>query len=239
MQLRRDDRAKDEFLAMLSHELRTPLTSILGWASVLAAGNVDPPLATTAIESIVGSAQSQQRLIDELLDVSRILFHKLRFDMHPLELGRLVQASADVIRPMSAQKRVALSVEIPDRPCMIEGDDGRIRQVLSNLLSNAVKFTPAGGWIALRLEIFDSHANVVVSDAGEGIEPSVLPRLFDRFQQADGSAAKGGLGLGLAIARHVVEAHHGSLTAFSGGRGTGSTFTARFPLSTTMAEAVG
>ena len=229
-QLKRDDRAKDEFLATLSHELKTPLTSVLGWASVLEESGAAPALVATAAHSITGSARAQQHLIDELLDSSRIIFQKLTIEKNPIDLVRIARATVDGIRPVSEQKKVLLNVDLPSRPCVIEGDEFRIRQVISNLLSNAVKFTPAGSWVALRLEIDGSRANVVVSDAGEGIDPAVLPRLFDRFQQGEGASAKGGLGLGLAIARHLVEAHHGSLAAFSDGLGHGSTFTVTLPL---------
>ena len=231
-QLRRDDRAKDEFLATLSHELKTPLTSILGWSALLAEGDPDPSLVAAATESITGSARSQQHLIDELLDVSRIMFEKFTIEKAPVDLVHVAREIADVIRPASVKKRVVLDVDLPARSCVIEGDEYRIKQLISNLLSNAVKFTPTGGWIALRLEVRDSQARVVVRDTGEGIDPAFLPRLFDRFQQGEGATAKGGLGLGPAIARHVVEAHHGSLAAFSLGRGKGATFTATFPLAT-------
>ena len=231
-QLRRADRAKDEFLAMLSHELKNPLTSILGWAEVLARDESDPQLVATAAASIGDSARAQQHMIDELLDVSRIVFDKFTFSKGPVDLVRVARATADVIRPVAGEKRVSLEVELPSRSCVVEGDEYRIRQVVSNLLANAVKFTPSGGSASLRVDLVDSQARVIVADSGEGIDPAAIPHLFERFHQANGAAAKGGLGLGLAIARHVMHAHGGSIAAFSAGKGQGATFTASFPVGT-------
>ncbi|MGZ7080050.1 MAG: sensor histidine kinase [Thermoanaerobaculia bacterium] len=228
-QLKRADRAKDDFLAMLSHELRTPLTSILGWAAVLGEKDLDATTAETAVESIRQSAKSQQYLIDDLLDFSRMRFSKFRIDVNPVDLVPLVHATTALIKPAAEAKHVELRTEVPEEACVIEGDAQRIKQVIWNFLSNAVKFTPPGGRVVVRVEEFDSQFRVVVSDNGEGIEPRLLASVFDRFQQGSGAAAKGGLGLGLSIARYVVEAHHGTVTALSAGRGKGATFIAGFP----------
>jgi signal transduction histidine kinase len=228
--LRQADVAKDDFLATLSHELRTPLTSILGWSTILQEGGVDAATVAAAANSIKQGATSQQYLVDELLDLSRIVFAKFRIDMSPLDLVPLVQATAELIKPMAEMKNVELKTDLPLQPCVIEGDGQRIQQVIWNFLSNAVKFTPSGGRVELRVEVGDSQVRVVVSDTGEGIEPQALPHVFERFRQGENGADKGGLGLGLSIARHVVEAHHGSVAVMSDGRGRGATFIAGFPL---------
>jgi signal transduction histidine kinase len=222
-------RAKDEFIATLSHELRTPLTSILGWSRVLREGGDEATIAMAA-ESIAQSARSQQFLIEDLLDVSRIILGKFHMETSPVDLNPLAQAAADMIRPIAEAKQVELRLELPRRPCVINGDGRRIKQVIWNFLSNAVKFTPAGGHVLLCVEIVGSRAAIVVSDSGEGINPELIPHLFERFRQEDGATAKGGLGLGLSIARHVVEAHGGSVSAASEGKGKGATFAAELPL---------
>jgi signal transduction histidine kinase len=222
-------RAKDEFIATLSHELRTPLTSILGWSRILRDGGDEATIAM-AVESIEQSARSQQFLIEDLLDVSRIILGKFHMEISPVDLNSLAQAAADMIRPIAAGKQIDLRLELPRRPCLINGDGRRIKQVIWNFLSNAVKFTPAGGHVLLRVEIVDSRAKIVVSDSGEGISPELIPHLFERFRQADGAIAKGGLGLGLSIARHVVDAHRGSVSAVSEGKGKGAMFVAELPV---------
>ena len=227
--LKQADVAKDDFLAMLSHELRTPLTSILGWSTILLEGGVDTETVAAAANSIQQGATSQQYIVDELLDLSRIVFAKFRIDRSPLDLIPLVKSAAELIKPMADAKNVELNTDLPSRPCVIEADGQRIKQVVWNFLTNAVKFTPSGGRVDLRVEIADSQVRVVVSDTGEGIEPQTLPHVFERFRQ-DADGAKGGLGLGLSIARYVVEAHHGSITALSDGHGRGATFIAGFPL---------
>jgi signal transduction histidine kinase len=229
IQLQEADRAKDDFLATVSHELRTPLTSILGWAMILGEPDLDRPTLTLAAESIRQSATSQQIIVDDLLDVSRIVFRKFRIDMRPLDLLPLARATADLIRPSAVARGIELRVELPSAPCVIEGDEQRIKQVIWNFLANAVKFTPGGGSITLRLRLAGPDAEISVSDTGAGIEAAAIPTLFDRFQQGEGGRRRGGLGLGLAIARHVVEAHHGSISAQSEGRDRGATFVARFP----------
>jgi signal transduction histidine kinase len=224
------DAAKDRVLASLSHELRTPLTSMLGWASLLAEPDVDAATIAVAADSIRQSARSQQVLIDDLLDLSRIVFGKFQLNLKPDDLVPLIRASADLIRPAAEEKAIALTTTLPPEPCLINGDGQRIRQVVWNFLTNAVKFTPPGGRIDLRLSITGMNAQVIVSDTGEGIAPASLARIFDRFQQGEDSTSKGGLGLGLAIAKFIVEAHGGSIAASSDGRGRGATFVATFPL---------
>ena len=223
-------RAKDEFIATLSHELRTPLTSILGWSRILRDGGCDEETIAMAAESIAQSAQSQQFLIEDLLDVSRIILGKFHMEISPVDLNPIGQAAADMIRPVAEAKEIELRVELPRQPCVINGDGRRIKQVIWNFLSNAVKFTPAGGHVLLRIAMAGSWITIEVSDSGEGIDPDLIPHLFERFRQADGAIAKGGLGLGLSIARYVVEAHGGSVSAVSEGKGRGATFAARLPM---------
>jgi signal transduction histidine kinase len=222
-------RAKDEFIATLSHELRTPLTSILGWSRILRDAG-DPETIAMAADSIAQSAQSQQFLIEDLLDVSRIILGKLHMEISPVDLNPIAQAAADMIRPIAEVKEVDVRVELPPQPCVINGDGRRIKQVIWNLLNNAIKFTPAGGHVLLRIAIAGSWITIEISDSGEGIDPELIPHLFERFRQADDAIAKGGLGLGLSIARHVVEAHGGSVSAASEGKGKGATFVARLPI---------
>jgi signal transduction histidine kinase len=222
-------RAKDEFIATLSHELRTPLTSILGWSRILHEGGDEATIAMAA-ESIAQSARSQQFLIEDLLDVSRIILGKFHMEISPVDLNPLAQAAVDMIRPMAETKQIELRLELPRRPCVINGDGRRIKQVIWNFLSNAVKFTPPGGHVLLRVEVVGSRAKIMVSDDGEGIHAEILPHLFERFRQEDGATAKGGLGLGLSIARYVVDAHGGSVSAVSEGKGKGATFVAELPL---------
>ena len=227
--LKEADETKDRFLAVLSHELRTPLTSILGWAGILASTN-DAETVAAAAESIQQSARSQKVLVDDLLDLSRIVFSKFRIEASPLDLVPVVQATATLIKPVAEAKQVKLTTSVPMRPCVISGDEQRIKQVIWNFLSNAVKFTPPGGVVNLNVDVEASQVRLVVSDTGEGIEPQVLPHVFERFRQGD-PGTNGGLGLGLAIARYLVEAHKGSVLALSDGRGKGATFIASFPLS--------
>jgi signal transduction histidine kinase len=224
------DAAKDRVLASLSHELRTPLTSMLGWASLLAEPDVDAATVAVAADSIKQSARSQQVLIDDLLDLSRIVFGKFQLDRKPADLVPLVRASADLIRPAAEGKQIELTTTLPFAPCVVDGDGQRIKQVVWNFLTNAVKFTPRGGKVDLRLVVAGVQAQVIVSDTGEGVEPASLAHVFDRFQQGADATNKGGLGLGLAIAKYIVEAHGGSIAAWSDGRGHGATFMAAFPL---------
>jgi PAS domain S-box-containing protein len=226
------NRMKDEFLATISHELRTPLTSILGWARMLTSGGLTMPQASHALDVIAQSAQSQNRLIDDILDTSRIITGRLKLDAQPIVIERIFHAAVDVIRPSAEAKGIVLSetVETPDG--VVFGDANRLQQAVWNLLSNAVKFTGEGGDIEARLGRAEGQVEITVKDSGIGIEPEFLPHVFDRFRQADASSTReyGGLGIGLAIVRHIVEMHGGSVSAASRGKGQGATFKIRLPL---------
>ena len=225
------DRLKDEFLATLSHELRTPLTSILGWASMIRNGEVEGSGVTRAIETIERNARSQARLIDDLLDVSRIITGNLRLDLHPLNLAPIVDAALDALRPTADVKGIRLQTHFEPKECLVKGDSNRLRQVIWNLLSNAIKFTQRGGSVNIELTCLES-ARLTVSDTGEGIAPEFLPYVFDRFRQAEASISRkqGGLGLGLAVVRHLVELHGGTISVESEGLGRGSVFTVDLPI---------
>jgi signal transduction histidine kinase/response regulator RpfG family c-di-GMP phosphodiesterase len=229
----RANRVKDEFLATLSHELRTPLTAILGWSRMLRTGQLDEAMRARALETIERNAYSQSQLIDELLDVSRIVTGKLTLSSRPVELLPVVEAAIDSIRPTADAKSVSLDVLLDPAAGKVSGDPSRLQQVIWNLFSNAVKFTPSGGRVSVRLERDGASARITVSDTGVGIDPQLIPYIFDRFRQADGSTTRehGGLGLGLAIVRHLVELHGGTARASSEGRGRGATFTVILPLS--------
>lgn len=226
------NRIKDEFLATLSHELRTPLTSLLGWACVLRGPERDEALLNQGLEAIERNARVQAQLIDDLLDVSRIVSGKLHLDVRPLDISSVIQAAINVVRPAADAKQIALEYWAQPGLGAISADPGRLQQIVWNLLSNAVKFTPYRGSIKVRLEQEGTHAKVTVQDNGLGIEPEFLPSVFDRFRQADSSTTRnfGGLGLGLAIVRHLVELHGGTVWADSEGGGKGATFSAMFPL---------
>jgi signal transduction histidine kinase len=226
------NRAKDEFLATLSHELRTPLQSMLGWVRLMQSGRLDAAGTAKAMETIERNTRAQAQLIEDLLDVSRIIAGKLRLDLRPVNLASIVQASADSIRAAAEAKSIKLESALDLSAAEVHGDPERLEQVLWNLLSNAVKFTGDGGRVEVRLERAGPLARIVVRDTGRGIAPELLPRIFDRFHQADSSTtrAHGGLGLGLAIVRHLVELHGGTAGAASAGPGGGSTFTVELPL---------
>ena len=226
------DRLKDEFLATLSHELRTPLTSILGWASMIRNGEVEGANAARAIETIERNARSQARLIDDLLDVSRIITGNLRLDLNPLDLGPIVDSAVDALRPTADAKGIGLRMEFAPVSCLVRGDANRLRQVIWNLLSNAIKFTPKRGHVTITLDCIESLARLTVRDTGEGISAEFLPYVFDRFRQAEGSISRkqGGLGLGLAVVRHLVELHGGNVSANSEGLDKGSTFQVELPM---------
>jgi signal transduction histidine kinase/DNA-binding response OmpR family regulator len=226
------NRAKDEFLATLSHELRTPLTAILGWARLLRVGNLPAGTAGGALETIERNAKAQSQLIDDLLDVSRIVTGKLRLVTQPVEIARVIEAAVESVRPAARAKKIRLEVELEPLDGPLLGDAGRLQQVAWNLLSNAVKFTPEGGRVGVLLRRAGTDAEVRVEDTGQGIDAEFLPHVFDRFRQADGSTTRqyGGLGLGLAIARHLVELHGGAISADSEGEGRGASFTVRLPL---------
>jgi signal transduction histidine kinase len=228
------NRIKDEFLATLSHELRTPLTSLLGWSSVLREARRDEKVLSQGLDAIDRNARVQAQLIDDLLDVSRIVSGKLNLDVRPLDIASVTRAAINVVRPAADAKSITLDYQAQPGLGAISADSARLHQILWNLLSNAVKFTPQGGKITIRIEQERSHAKVTVQDTGQGIDPEFLPRVFDRFRQADSSTTRsfGGLGLGLAIVRHLVELHGGTVSAESEGVGKGASFTARFPLLT-------
>jgi signal transduction histidine kinase/DNA-binding response OmpR family regulator len=226
------NRTKDEFLATLSHELRTPLTAILGWSHLLQTNKFDQQSVARALETIERNARSQSQLIDDLLDVSRIITGKLRLEVCPVELTKIVEAVVESSRPAADAKGIQFEVALDKSVSQVLGDPTRLQQVFWNLFSNAVKFTPEGGRVEVRLERTDAHAQIIVSDSGQGINPQFLPVIFDRFRQVDGSTTRkhGGLGLGLAIARHLVEMHGGTIDAHSEGINRGATFTVQLPL---------
>ena len=226
------DRLKDEFLATLSHELRTPLTSILGWASMIRNGEVEGPNVARAMETIERNARSQARLIDDLLDVSRIITGNLRLELHPLNLMPIVEAAVDALRPTADAKGIKLNMDFSEATCLVRGDANRLRQVIWNLLSNGIKFTQRGGSVSITLGCEDGQVRLTISDTGEGISKEFLPYVFDRFRQAEGSISRkqGGLGLGLAVVRHLVELHGGTVNAESEGYAAGSTFIVDLPM---------
>jgi signal transduction histidine kinase/CheY-like chemotaxis protein len=224
------NRLKDEFLATLSHELRTPLNAVLGWTRVMRTATMPVDTQARALESIERNARMQARLIEDLLEVSRIVTGKLRLQVRPADLAGIVDSALSVIQPAAAAKRLNVVTEIDTRPAMTSGDRDRLQQVIWNLLSNAVKFTPAGGEIRVTLRR-DRGFIITVQDTGSGIVPSFVPHLFEPFRQADGSASRehGGLGLGLAIVKQIVELHGGTVSAQSGGRGVGARFEVFLP----------
>jgi PAS domain S-box-containing protein len=226
------NRLKDEFLATVSHELRTPLTAILGWAHLLRGGGLQGEGAARALETIERNARSQAQLIDDLLDVSRIVTGKLRLDVVPVSPHTFIDAAVEAVSPAAEAKGVRLQKVIDTGVETVMGDPARLQQVVWNLLTNAVKFTPRGGRVQVRLERVNSQVEIAVADTGSGIDPEFLPHVFERFRQADQRTTRshGGLGLGLAIVRHLVELHGGSVRADSGGEGTGSTFTVTLPV---------
>ncbi|HEX8632520.1 MAG TPA: response regulator [Pyrinomonadaceae bacterium] len=232
----RANRTKDEFLATLSHELRTPLTAILGWTHLIRGGNLDAAMMTRALETIERNARSQSQLIDDLLDVSRIITGKLMLDFRPVELSSIIEASVDTVRPMAEAKSIRVKPQLRTSHCVVSGDPARLQQVVWNLFSNAVKFTPEGGSVEVGLTCDERRVELEVSDTGQGISQDFLPYIFDRFRQADGTTTRkhGGLGLGLAIVRHLVELHGGTIRAHSDGDGQGATFTLSLPLASAL-----
>jgi PAS domain S-box-containing protein len=228
------NRAKDEFLATLSHELRTPLNAMLGWARLLRAGTLDESQRSRALDVIERNTLSQAQLIEDILDVSRIVTGRLRLEVQPVDLAAAVSAAAESARPAAEAKGVHVELDLGRGGGPVLGDPERLQQVVWNLLSNAVKFTERGGIVRVSLERMDTHVEIRVVDSGAGIEPEFLPYVFDRFRQADGSTTRrhGGLGLGLAIVRHLVEMHGGSARVSSEGRGRGATFVVELPIAT-------
>jgi signal transduction histidine kinase/ActR/RegA family two-component response regulator len=226
------NRAKDEFLALLSHELRTPLNSVLSWVKLLRGGILDEATSRHALEVIERNASNQSKLITDLLDVGRIVTGKLVLDVRLLDLVEVIEASIDDIRPAAESKGVRLTSSIDAAAGPVRGDPARLQQALANVLSNALKFTPAGGDITMRLSRIGDRARLTVTDTGKGIAPDLLPHIFQRFRQGDRASTRvyGGLGLGLALVHHLVEAHGGTVHAQSGGEGQGATFTIELPL---------
>ncbi len=226
------NRLKDEFLATVSHELRTPLTAFLGYAELIQRRKRDEAYMARTVEKMVQTARIQAQLIDDLLDVSRIVSGKLRIEPEPIDLASVIQAALDTMRPAVEAKGLQLQIALDPQAGRVLGDPNRLQQVVWNLLSNAVKFTPPGGDIAVELGQASGNAVLRVRDNGQGIHPEFLPYVFDRFRQADSSSKRrvGGLGLGLAIVRHLVELHGGTAEAASDGPGQGATFTVRLPL---------
>jgi PAS domain S-box-containing protein len=225
------NQAKDNFLAMVSHELRAPLSPILAWTRMLRDRLLDEQKTARALETIERSARAQSQLIDDLLDISRIVAGKLRLEIRPVDLAAVIEAAMEVARPAADAKNIKLQSVLDSETGMVGGDPARLQQVVWNLLSNAVKFTPKGGRVQVVLERVNSHVEVAVSDTGQGIKPEFLPHVFERFQQAEGGTTRthGGLGLGLAIVRHIVQLHGGTVVAESAGEGKGATFTIKLP----------
>ncbi|PZD75018.1 Autoinducer 2 sensor kinase/phosphatase LuxQ [Acaryochloris thomasi RCC1774] len=230
------NRVKDEFLATVSHELRTPLNAMLGWVQLLRGGQLSEEKSAKAIEIIERNAIAQNQLIDDLLDVSRIIRGKLKLKVKAIPLRNIVNAALDTVRHAVENKQIQLETDFAPSVTLVNGDQERLQQVFWNLLTNAVKFTPEGGKITIRVESKPNCAQVQIVDTGQGIEPGHLPYMFERFRQADESSTrqKGGLGLGLAIVRHLVELHGGVVTAESAGTGQGSTFMVQLPLFDTV-----
>ncbi|MCD9186937.1 MAG: CHASE3 domain-containing protein [Pyrinomonadaceae bacterium] len=233
------NRMRDEFLATVSHELRNPLNAMLGWARLLQKNQLDGDASRKAVETIVRNAESQNRLIEDLLDVSRIIAGKLRLDIATIQPNDFVQAAIDAVKPAAEAKNIRIETSIDEDLNNISGDANRLQQVIWNLLSNAIKFTPKNGEVKISVEALNSMIEINIKDDGLGISPDFLPHVFDRFRQADASTIKkfGGLGLGLAIVRHITEMHGGTVEAFSEGEGKGSTFTLKLPILAIALEA--
>jgi signal transduction histidine kinase len=225
------NRLKDEFLATLSHELRTPLNAILGWAHLLASGKADPGMTERALTVIRNNAMAQSQLIEDILDVSRIICGKLRLVLGAVQVREVIEAALDSVSPAADAKGITIARDIEDVGT-VTGDRDRLQQIAWNLLSNAVKFTPREGRVEVRLKQRGNEIELAVADSGIGINPQFLPYVFDRFTQADASATRrhGGLGLGMAIVRHLVELHGGTVTADSAGENQGATFFVRLPI---------
>ena len=224
-------RLKEEFLATVSHELRTPLNAVVGWSKLLRSGKLDADGASHAVEVIERNAAAQRQIIEDLLDVSRIVTGKLRISTQPVDLLLVIHAAIDAVRPAAEAKEISISMHIGAPDSIVRADVERLQQVFWNLLANAVKFTPHGGLIDVYLERHDSLAEVRIEDTGPGVPPEFLPHIFERFSQADGSSTRkhGGLGLGLAIVRHLVELHGGTVSATNREAGSGAILTVRLP----------
>jgi PAS domain S-box-containing protein len=223
---------KDEFLAIVSHELRTPLTSILGWANLLINNNLDEQAAKGALETIARNARVQRQLIDDLLDVSRIITGKLRLNVRPVELAPIIESVVDSVRPAADSRNIHLETVLEPLMSPVSADPDRIQQIILNLVANAIKFTPKGGCVKVQLERVHSHIEIIISDTGQGIAPEFLLHVFERFRQSDSSSTRrhSGIGLGLSIVRELVELHGGTVTAQSPGEGLGTVFRVVLPL---------
>src|SRR5262245_39564029 len=234
-------RLKDEFLATVSHELRTPLNHIMGWITLLRSGKLQSDRTQKCYDTIERNVRAQGRLIEDLLDVSRIISGKLLIEPRQIEIAKVVEAAAESIGPAAEEKGVNFITTLAPEAGMISGDPDRLQQAIWNLLSNAVKFTPEGGHVELRLTLVNSQIEITVSDNGQGISPDFLPHVFDRFRQQDATTGRkhGGLGLGLAIVRHIVELHGGSVRVESAGEGRGATFAITLPASAAHAAPSG
>ncbi|MEQ9553037.1 MAG: ATP-binding protein [Coleofasciculus sp. G3-WIS-01] len=226
------NRLKDEFLATLSHELRTPLNAMLGWAGLLRRRKLSPDKVERALEVIERNAKSQAQLIDDLLDVSRIIRGKLRLNIIPVDLHQVINAAIDTLQPAADAKSIRIDSFLAPSRSVIKGDSDRLQQIVWNLLSNAIKFTPTHGQVKIYLEWLENAVRIRVQDTGQGVSVEIAPYIFDRFRQAEGSTTRshGGLGLGLAIVRHLVELHGGTVWCESAGEGKGATFTVELPL---------
>lgn len=237
--MRATDRAKDEFIAIISHELRTPMTSILGWTRMLALGSLDEDTRREALDALERSTLAQAKLIEDLLDESRIASDKLRLELRALDLRTVLANAISAARPAANVKDIQLTLDCADGSYDVFGDPSRLQQAVGNLIANGIKFTPEGGSVAIRLVSEGSAAaRIDVADTGRGIARGLLPYIFDRFRQGDQSAERqSGLGLGLSIARHLIELHAGTVTAASAGEGRGATFTISLPLHKTTAAA--
>jgi signal transduction histidine kinase/CheY-like chemotaxis protein len=226
------NRLKDEFLATLSHELRTPLNAILGYSRLLQSGMMTADKHQHALQTLERNATALTQIVGDVLDVSRIISGKVRLNVQAIDLPRVVSDAVEALQPAADAKQIRVQTILDPRAEPISGDPDRLQQIVWNLVSNAVKFTPKQGVIQVRVERVDSHVEIVISDNGIGISPDFLPHIFERFRQADSGTTRehGGLGLGLAIVRHLVELHGGTIHAASGGRDAGSTFRVRLPL---------
>jgi PAS domain S-box-containing protein len=234
------NRMKDEFLATVSHELRTPLNAILGWSQLLKSGTCGEEELGEAVDTIERNARLQNQLIEDLLDMSRIISGKMRIDMQPVDLSQVIHNALAAVRPAADAKSIDLKLSIDPNAPSIDGDANRLQQVLWNLISNSIKYTPRGGWVEVSLRAMGEQLELSVKDNGQGISPEFLPRLFMRFSQADSTTTRrhGGLGLGLALVRHLTELHGGSIRATSAGAGQGSTFTVSLPVTKNRADAL-
>ena len=225
-------RAKDDLVATVSHELRTPLNAIYGWVAMLRTGSLDPARQQHALQVIERNARAQSQVVEDLLDMSSIVHGRLRLETRPVDVGAVVRSAVDLVVPAAGERRTSIVVRDPERPLIVAGDPGRLQQIVWNLVSNALKFTPAEGRIEVTTAAEGDYAVVTVSDNGEGIAPEFLPHVFDRFRQENERVTRthSGLGIGLALARHLTELQGGAIEARSKGKGTGSTFIVRLPL---------